>query len=101
MTIVNLLAQIASTEYPKLYMVWTPEMEEARRRGGVFGGTVGRLVPELAENNDGLQVFEVKTNPVGENQAVQVIEREPQSNYDTYAPLATSDVDLPGTLEIA
>lgn len=43
MSICNLLAQILSPDYAALYMVRTPEMDEAERRGGVFEGTVARL----------------------------------------------------------
>jgi len=45
MSILNLLAQIATPDYPMLYMVQSPEMEEARQRGGIFDGVVGALLP--------------------------------------------------------
>ncbi|KAK4235331.1 hypothetical protein C8A03DRAFT_17919 [Achaetomium macrosporum] len=50
MTIVNLVAQIASADYSNVYMVSSPEMEEARRHGGVFDGVVGHLEPGVEED---------------------------------------------------
>ncbi|KAK3358205.1 hypothetical protein B0T25DRAFT_541148 [Lasiosphaeria hispida] len=44
MSVFNLVAQIATADYPTFYMVSSPEMKEARRRGGVFDGAVGTLV---------------------------------------------------------
>jgi hypothetical protein len=52
MSIVNLVAQIASADYPNVYMVSSPEMEEARRHGGVFDGVVGHLEPEVDEGDE-------------------------------------------------
>ncbi len=43
MSIVNLAAQLATPDYPTLYMVRSTEMEEAERRGGAFEGVIGRL----------------------------------------------------------
>jgi len=43
MSIVNLAAQIATPDYSTLYMVESLEMDEARRQGGTFEGTVGAL----------------------------------------------------------
>ncbi|KAK0612532.1 hypothetical protein B0T17DRAFT_564833 [Bombardia bombarda] len=51
MSIVNLVAQVATADYPTLYMVNSSEMEEARRRGGVFDGAVGTL--EVDERGGG------------------------------------------------
>lgn len=45
MSIVNLLAQMVMPEYPKLYMVRSPEMDEAEQRGGYFNSVIGRLSP--------------------------------------------------------
>lgn len=44
MGVLNLLAQIATPGYSMLYMVHTPEMAEARQRGGIFDGVVGALL---------------------------------------------------------
>ncbi|KAK3302696.1 uncharacterized protein B0T15DRAFT_543660 [Chaetomium strumarium] len=53
MSVVNLVAQIASADYPNVYMVSSPEMEEARRHGGVFDGVVGHLEAEDEEDESG------------------------------------------------
>jgi hypothetical protein len=43
MSIINLISQMATADYLTYYMVSSSEMEEARRRGGVFDGAVGAL----------------------------------------------------------
>jgi hypothetical protein len=43
MSLVNLASQIATADYPAMYMIQSPVMDEARRRGGVFDGAVGTL----------------------------------------------------------
>lgn len=43
MTAVNLLALLLTPNYPAIYMIESSIMDEARRRGGLFGGTVGIL----------------------------------------------------------
>jgi hypothetical protein len=43
MSVLNLVAQVLAPDYSALYMVHSEEMEEARRRGGVFDGAVGTL----------------------------------------------------------
>ena len=50
MSIVNLLGQLLCSQYPKLYMVWSPEMSEARSRCGQFHGVIGQLCPVPAPN---------------------------------------------------
>lgn len=43
MTALNLFAQLLTEDYPALYMLETDIMSEARKRGGLFEGMVGRL----------------------------------------------------------
>ena len=44
MSTVNLLGGILTPAYPTLYLVRSPEMEEAKTRGGLFDGVVGTVV---------------------------------------------------------
>ncbi|KAK3306147.1 uncharacterized protein B0T15DRAFT_485581 [Chaetomium strumarium] len=83
MSLWNLVAQIATAEYPTVYMVDSPEMEEARRRGGVFDGVVGMLEPEVSDEDDDANVLEyaVKRSADG----VQLLQRISGSN--TYPPV--------------
>lgn len=43
MTAVNLLALLVTPNYPAIYMLESSIMDEARKRGGLFAGTVGIL----------------------------------------------------------
>lgn len=43
MTAVNLIALLVTPNYPAIYMLESSIMDEARKRGGLFGGTVGIL----------------------------------------------------------
>jgi hypothetical protein len=43
MSLVNLLANLATPSYPCLYMVWTPEMDDAIAAGALIDGVVGTL----------------------------------------------------------
>ncbi|ORY10866.1 hypothetical protein BCR34DRAFT_566129 [Clohesyomyces aquaticus] len=43
MSILNLIAQISSPDYPTLYLIHTEIMDEAIRRGGHFEGVIGYL----------------------------------------------------------
>ncbi|KAH8725619.1 hypothetical protein GQ44DRAFT_826426 [Phaeosphaeriaceae sp. PMI808] len=45
MSVLNLIAQAVSDDYPMFYMVSSAEMDEAIRRGGIFQGAVARLEP--------------------------------------------------------
>ena len=44
MSMVNLIGNIFTPTYPRLYLVRSPEMEETESRGGVFHGCIGRVV---------------------------------------------------------
>jgi len=76
MSVMNLLAQIATANYPNVYMVSSPEMEEARRHGGVFDGVVGRLEPEVKDDEAENPVYVVKS--VND---IPVMERVSGSSY--------------------
>lgn len=55
MSMINLISQMATAEYPLYYMVSSSEMEEAcgSRRGGVFVGVVGAVVASDVDELDG------------------------------------------------
>jgi hypothetical protein len=76
MSILNLISQIATADYPTLYMVESPEMEEARRHGGAFDGVVGSLVPE-DDAKDRDPVYKVKT-VAGTTEIILTLERTDQ-----------------------
>ncbi|KAK3934875.1 hypothetical protein QBC46DRAFT_347178 [Diplogelasinospora grovesii] len=85
MTVVNLLAQIASTDYPNVYMVGSPEMEEARGRGGVFDGVVGNLEPDHSDRENGAERPVYRFNAVdGEGQSGRVLFMERVSGSSVY-----------------
>lgn len=46
MSIVNFVAQVATPDYPALFLVRSDVMNEAERRGGIFDGVVGRLAED-------------------------------------------------------
>ncbi len=82
MSIVNLVAQIATADYPAVYMVSSPEMDEARRRGGVFDGVVGRLEPGAEDEGAERPVYDVKLLDGGESGSIKILERV--SGSDAY-----------------
>ena len=45
MSVVNIVASLLSPEFPTMYLVHTPDMDNARSKGGSFEGLVGSLVP--------------------------------------------------------
>lgn len=44
MSVVNLTALFLGPEFASMYLVWTPDMDEAERRGGAFEGMIATLV---------------------------------------------------------
>lgn len=66
MTGVNLIALLVTPHYPAIYMLESSIMDEARKRGGIFAGTVGILdevdydVPVLPSDKDEPCAWEVK-----------------------------------------
>jgi len=44
MSLVNIIASFLSPEYTTMYLVHTPDMDEAEKKGGAFSGLVGKLV---------------------------------------------------------
>lgn len=54
MTALNLFAQLLTEDYPALYMMKSEMMSEARKRGGLFEGVVGRLE---ADKETGVSYF--------------------------------------------
>lgn len=74
MSVLNLISQMATADYPSLYMVHSPEMDEARRHGGVFDGVIGSLVPadpSQAHN----PFYRVKTVVMGDDERILNLER--------------------------
>ncbi len=45
MSVVNIVASLLSPEFPTMYLVHSPDIDEAREKGGSFEGLVRRLVP--------------------------------------------------------
>ena len=45
MSLINLTGSFLTPHYESLYLVHSPELEEARSRGGVFDGTIGKILP--------------------------------------------------------
>lgn len=45
MSVVNIIASFICPEFPTLYLVHSPDLDDAREAGGQFDGMVGRLVP--------------------------------------------------------
>ena len=50
MSLVNLMGQIATSEYPTLFMVHSAEMDEAKRPGGFSDGVIGTVTTSLADS---------------------------------------------------
>lgn len=44
MSIVNLIAALATAEYDALFLVRSETMDEAEKRGGIFDGVIGKLI---------------------------------------------------------
>jgi hypothetical protein len=88
MSLVNLAAQIATADYSNVYMVASAEMEEARKRGGVFDGVVGQL--QLTAGPDDAEeqlVYEVKPRDPPEPDSTVQILLSRTSGSDVYPPL--------------
>ncbi|OCL11883.1 hypothetical protein AOQ84DRAFT_286308 [Glonium stellatum] len=72
MSIVNGLAQMVMPQYPRLYMVWSSEMDEAKKRGGHFDSIIGRLSDPKETSTctatfkeiDGSLKFSITENPI-------------------------------------
>ncbi|KAI5841719.1 hypothetical protein BZA05DRAFT_412832 [Tricharina praecox] len=47
MSLVNLAIHLVTPSYPSIYLVHSPEMDEARDRGGIFEGYIGKVIPRL------------------------------------------------------
>jgi hypothetical protein len=60
MSLLNLLAQAVTPDFPTFYLVHSAELEEARRRGGIFDGVVGSLVPSIVPEGDERSTWIVK-----------------------------------------
>jgi hypothetical protein len=60
MSVLNLLAQAVTPDFPTFYLVHSEELEEARRRGGVFDGVVGSLVPSIPTDGEARSTWIVK-----------------------------------------
>lgn len=45
MSIVNLLGNLSTADFPAIYLVHSPELDEAKAQGGEFDGVIGTVVP--------------------------------------------------------
>jgi hypothetical protein len=60
MSVLNLIAQAVTPDFPTFYLVHSEELEEARRRGGVFDGVIGSLVQSVVSEGDDRSTWIVK-----------------------------------------
>jgi len=66
MSLVNLIANISTPNYPSLYLVRSEIMEEAEARGAKFDGVVGKIiVPEDRGQSHDLPITTVSAEPEG------------------------------------
>lgn len=104
MSILNLVAQIVSDDYPMLYMIQSAEMDEAIERGGTFLGAVTKLggldnggrATLINTNNGPWHVRQARRNGVIlENQdsaspqhlrQIQIVKRGGQTMGKAYVP---------------
>ncbi|KAK3379135.1 hypothetical protein B0T24DRAFT_568915 [Lasiosphaeria ovina] len=86
MTILNLIAQLVNADYPTLYMVESPEMEEARGRGGYFNGTVGsvdtdhNLPDQYMDNRERAGPWKVEE--LGQEGRTRLLNLNPENNME-------------------
>jgi hypothetical protein len=62
MSLVNLIAHLATPHYSAMYLVHSPEMDEAIERGGIFEGAVGRAEPKTPDAETLAGTFEKGNN---------------------------------------
>jgi hypothetical protein len=67
MSILNLIAQAVTPDFSTFYLVHSEELEEARRRGGVFDGVVGSLVPSIPKVSEARSTWIVKETITGKS----------------------------------
>ena len=66
MSLVNLIANVTTPDYPYLYLVRSEVMEEAESRGGRFDGVIGKIVmPEDRGQSHDLPITTVSAEPEG------------------------------------
>jgi hypothetical protein len=91
MTMLDLVVQIFSDDYPAHYMVDYVEMREASRRGGVFNNVVGIIEPEDETNlSNGPFLEEDKT--LGAWTVSRIVSQQTEQRRVTYE-MASSTVD--------
>jgi hypothetical protein len=64
MSVLNLIAQAVTPDFPTFYLVHSEELEEARRRGGVFDGVIGSLVQSAVPEGEERSTWVVKETVV-------------------------------------
>lgn len=72
MTLLNLVGMLLTPEYAALYMVSNDVMDEARRRGYVFDGVVGRVVEASEEASDSAKRMRRLENNSGSHLSLKV-----------------------------
>jgi hypothetical protein len=84
MSFINLLGTLVAVEFPKLYMVDSPIMQEALERGGSFAGVVGKLrPPNPIPAPEGFDFVNGRLEGDHDGTGVLVIEREPHGYLKT------------------
>ena len=98
MSILNLLAQIATPDFPLFYMIHSAQMDEARRRGGMFDGVIGTLVPLNSQD----PMYRVKSakrlDNDGQLSTKAVLERMSSANVET--PQASKSTHAQSTVAV-
>ncbi|KAF1963813.1 hypothetical protein CC80DRAFT_460797 [Byssothecium circinans] len=106
MSMINLIGNLCRPDYPSLYMVENGVMDEARRRGGVFEGAVGRVQEQASAvcariTSDGEDVGQLHFSANDEDTiTANMSPRHPESPGDVDKPLHTHAVKpLPEKLD--
>lgn len=91
MSIVNFVGNLATPNYQAMYLVHSPELEEAKERGGSFDGTIGKLLEaeppaEEAAYNQVANFNADGTTDFNKNFTVRISNSNPTSNENSEIP---------------
>ena len=94
MSVVNILCGFVTPNYGAVYMVKSTIMEEARRRGWTFDGTVGELcetteVPETKDKRNAYVGFQAASMGETVSRSSEVVNAPPQDNNDRIGEMET------------
>jgi hypothetical protein len=108
MSITNLIAQMLTPEYSKIFIVWSPELEEAEHRDGYFDSIVGSLCPTRSGQSakfqytfgHGLQILSPGNNDANSSNLNQMENSQPDTSTAQEAATPSSDPSDDGKKEI-